>query len=77
MSQKRLPNEQKNLAERIGLASRYYIKNILSSDQLIPEDAKTELTKESLVNLLQLNAIEVAMQLMVEDFTVFRMIGEG
>lgn len=29
-----------------------------------------------MVSLLQLNAIEVAMQLMVEDFTVFRMIGE-
>ena len=64
------------MAERIGLASRYYIKNILSSDQLIPEDAKAELTKESVVNLLQLNAIETAMQMMVEDFTVFRMIGE-
>jgi hypothetical protein len=74
--QKRLPNDQTNLAERIGLASRYYIKNILSSDQLIPDEAKNELTKESVVNLLQLNAIEVAMQLMVDDFTVFRTIGK-
>ena len=74
--QKRLPNDQTNLAGRIGLASRYYIKNVLSSDQLIPDEAKNELTKESNVNLLQLNAIEAAMQLMVEDFTTFRMIGE-
>ncbi|TRY80967.1 hypothetical protein TCAL_12515 [Tigriopus californicus] len=72
--QKRLPDEQTNLAERIGLASRYYIKNILSSEQLIPEDAKAELNKEAQVNLLQLNAIEAAMQLMVEDFTIFRSI---
>ncbi len=72
--QKRLPNDQCNLAERIGLGSRYYIKNILSSDQLIPEDGKSELTKESSVSLLQLNAVEVAVQLMVEDFTVFRAI---
>ncbi len=72
--QKRLPNDQTNLAERIGLASRYYIKNILSSDQLIPDDAKAELTKESVVSLLQLNAIELAVQIMVDDFTVFRSI---
>ncbi len=37
---------------------------------------RSELTKESVVNLLQLNAIEAAVQLMVEDFTVFRSIGE-
>ena len=33
--QKRQPDDQTNLAERIGLSSRYYIKNIMSSDQLI------------------------------------------
>ncbi len=40
MRQKRLSNDETNLAERIGLASRYYIKNIVASDQLIPDDAK-------------------------------------
>ncbi len=77
VKQKRLSEHQTNLAERIGLASRYYIKNVNSSEQLIPEDAKTELVKESVVNLLQLNPIETATQLMVEDFTVFRMIGKA
>jgi len=74
VGQKRLPDTQTNLAERIGLASRYYIKNLMSSDQLIPEDVSSELAKESSVNLLQLNALEVAIQLMVEDFTIFRQI---
>ena len=36
----------------------------------------SELLKEAEVNLLQLNAVEAAMQIMVEDFTVFRQIGE-
>jgi len=30
--------------------------------------------KEATVNLLQLNPVEVATQLMVEDFTIFRQI---
>ena len=69
---KTLHPETTNLAERIGLASRYYIKNVMSSDQLIPEDVATELAKESKVDLIQLNPLEVAIQLMVEDFTIFR-----
>jgi len=55
--------------------TRYYIKNVMSSDQLIPEDSISELSKESQVHLLQLHAMETATQLMVEDFTIFRQIG--
>ena len=57
--------------------SRYYIKNVMSSDQLIPEDSISELVKESQVHLLQLHAMETATQLMVEDFTIFRQIGKS
>jgi hypothetical protein len=32
-----------NLAQRIGLASRYYIKNVQSNQQLVPEDLSSEL----------------------------------
>ena len=46
----------------------------MSSDQLITDDAKAELTKESIVHLLDLNPMETAVQLMVEDFTIFRQI---
>lgn len=87
--QRRQPEAQTNLAEKIGLASRYYIKNnmvcllfaiclyyeffssffflvkLQASDQLITEDAKTELVKESQVHLLDLNPMETAAQIMV------------
>ena len=62
------------LAERIGLASRYYIKNVQSSESLLPDEAVGDLVKDAHVNLLQLNPVEVSTQLMVEDFTIFRQI---
>merc|ERR1719295_2577415 len=74
VSAKTLHPNTTNLAERIGLASRYYIKNVMSSEQLIPEDVAAELAKESKVDLIQLNPLEVAIQLMVEDFTIFSQI---
>jgi len=72
--QKRLAESTCNLAQRIGLASRYYIKNISNSQQLVPEELSSELQRESVVGLLQLNPVETATQLMVEDFTIFRQI---
>merc|ERR550519_1449793 len=72
--QKRLADGMCNLAQRIGLASRYYIKNVASSQQLVPEELSSELQRESHVTLLQLNPMETATQLMVEDFTIFRQI---
>ena len=74
IGQRRQPDDITNLAERIGLGSRYYIKNITSSDQLVPDDSKTEMVKESIVHLLDLNPMETAAQIMVEDFTIFRQI---
>ena len=74
VKQRTLPDPLQNLAERIGLASRYYIKNKNSSETLLPDDAVNDLTKENHVNLLQLNPVEVSTQLMVEDFTTFRQI---
>jgi len=72
--QKRQPDDQTNLAERIGISSRYYIKNRMSSDQLITDDVEKELSNESVIHLLDLNPMEAAMQLMVEDFTTFQSI---
>ena len=72
--QRRLADRFDNLAQRIGLASRYYIKNIQSNQQLVPEDLSSELQRESVVNLLNLNCEETGTQLMVEDFTLFRQI---
>ena len=74
VKQRRLPDTLQNLAERIGLASRYYIKNVQSSESLLPDEAVGDLVKDAHVNLLQLNPVEVSTQLMVEDFTIFRQI---
>ncbi|MCP3666027.1 MAG: hypothetical protein GY696_26610, partial [Gammaproteobacteria bacterium] len=74
VKQRTLPDALKNLAERIGLASRYYIKNIQDSEALLPDEYTQDLQKESLVTMLQLNPVEVSTQLMVEDFTIFRQI---
>ena len=74
--QKLQPDDQTNLAERIGISSRYYIKNRMSSDQLITDDVESELSKESIIHLLDLSPMEAAMQLMVEDFTTFQSIGK-
>ncbi|CAB4069754.1 RAPGEF2 [Lepeophtheirus salmonis] len=74
VKQRRLPDALQNLAERMGLASRYYIKSVGCSETLLPDDAAAELQKDSSVSLLHLNSVEVATQLMVEDFTIFRQI---
>ena len=56
VKQRTLPDPLQNLAERIGLASRYYIKNKNSSESLLPDDAVNELVKEATVTLLQVSA---------------------
>lgn len=53
---------------------RYYLKNNHSTDPLIPDEMIGELLKESQITLLQLNAPEVAWQLTLGDFKVFREI---
>ena len=70
----RMPDGLPNLAQRLRLATRYYIKNVSLSQQLVPEEMSGELLKESNVSLLHLTASETATQLMVEDFTIFRQI---
>merc|ERR1719334_2155639 len=74
VKQRRLADATVNLAQRIGLASRYYVKNVAISQQLVPEEISGQLLAEASVNLLQLTPEETATQLMVEDFTVFRQI---
>ena len=73
-TRQRLQNLIYVLAERIGLASRYYIKSKNSSESLLPDDNVNDLVKDSVVSLLHLNPVEVSTQLMVEDFTIFRQI---
>ncbi|KAH7981425.1 hypothetical protein HPB49_024005 [Dermacentor silvarum] len=74
IKQRRLPEQMQNLAEKIGLSSRYYLRNNASTDPLVPDDMAIELLRESLVTFLQLNSVEVATQLTLEDFSIFRQI---
>lgn len=46
----------------------------MSTDSLVPDELRGELIKESQISLLQLNSAEVASQLTLEDFKVFREI---
>ncbi|XP_059489426.1 rap guanine nucleotide exchange factor 2 isoform X2 [Neocloeon triangulifer] len=74
IKQRRLLDTLANLAERIGLSSRYYLKVTNSTEPLVPDEMANDLIRESSVNFLQLNAVEVAIQLTLQDFNIFRQI---
>ncbi|KAG8224992.1 hypothetical protein J437_LFUL006003 [Ladona fulva] len=74
IKQRCLPDTLQNLAERIGLSSRYYLKTNGSTETLVPDELAPELIRESQVHFLQLNAVEVATQLTLQDFSIFRQI---
>ncbi|KAI6233865.1 RasGEF domain-containing protein [Aphelenchoides fujianensis] len=59
IKQRRLPDDMHNLAERIGLSSRLYLKNNLKSETLIPDELASDF---------------VAIQLTLQDFDVFSSI---
>lgn len=74
IKQRRLPDQLQNLAERIGLSSRYYLKTNGITETLVPDEMAPDLVRESSVHFLQLNANEIAIQLTFQDFCVFRAI---
>ena len=74
IKQRRLQDQLQNLAERIGVASRYYLKNNQSTETLVPDELAGELMRESQVHFLHLNAVEVAVQLTLQDFAIFTQI---
>ncbi|XP_067008888.1 rap guanine nucleotide exchange factor 2 [Anabrus simplex] len=74
IKQKQLPDQLQNLAERIGLSSRYYLKTKGVTETLVPDEMAQELVRESQVHFLHLNAVEVAIQLTLQDFSIFRQI---
>ncbi|XP_046742541.1 rap guanine nucleotide exchange factor 6-like isoform X7 [Diprion similis] len=71
---RQLPDNLQNLAETIGLSSRYYLKTKGVSEILVADDQAPELIRESQVHFLHLNAVEVAIQLTLQDFSIFRKI---
>jgi Rap guanine nucleotide exchange factor 2 len=52
VKQRTLPDQLQNLAERIGLASRYYIKNKNSSESLLPDETVADLVRIFLIPIL-------------------------
>lgn len=60
------------LSFSLPLCARYYLKNNMSTDTLVPDEMSSELTKEGLVNFLQLNTTEIAAQLTLRDFQMFQ-----
>lgn len=74
IKQRRLPEQLQNLAERIGLSSRYYLKTNGITETLVPDEMASELIRESFVHFLQLNANEISIQLTLQDFSIFRQI---
>ncbi|XP_040503185.1 rap guanine nucleotide exchange factor 6 isoform X8 [Gallus gallus] len=74
IKQRRLPDQFSKLADRIQLNGRYYLKNNMETETLCSDEDAQELLKESQISLLQLSTIEVATQLSMRDFELFRNI---
>ncbi|XP_069508634.1 rap guanine nucleotide exchange factor 6 isoform X3 [Ambystoma mexicanum] len=74
IKQRRLPDQFSKLADRIQLNGRYYLKNNMETETLCSDEDAQELLRESQITLLQLSTIEVAAQLSMRDFDLFRNI---
>ncbi|XP_041520106.1 rap guanine nucleotide exchange factor 6 isoform X9 [Microtus oregoni] len=74
IKQRRLPDQFSKLADRIQLNGRYYLKNNMETETLCSDEDAQELLKESQLSILQLSTIEVATQLSMRDFDLFRNI---
>ncbi|KAJ4929513.1 hypothetical protein JOQ06_018537 [Pogonophryne albipinna] len=74
IKQRRLPDQLSKLADRIQLNGRYYLKNNMKTETLCSDDDAQDLLRESQITLLQLSTMEVAAQLSMRDFELFRNI---
>ncbi|XP_053528725.1 rap guanine nucleotide exchange factor 6 isoform X8 [Artibeus jamaicensis] len=74
IKQRRLPDQFSKLADRIQLNGRYYLKNNMETETLCSDEDAQELVKESQLSLLQLSTVELAAQLSMRDFDLFRNI---
>ena len=74
MKQSRIADTTDDLANKIALNARYYLKPNRVSDVLITDEVAKVIYQESRVCLTQLSPEEVAIQLTLDDFGVFRSI---
>lgn len=58
----------------LNLKYRYYLKTNDVTETLVTDEIAADMMRESTVSFLQLNAAEVALQLTVQDYGVFRQI---
>uniref|UniRef100_A0A914GUX5 Rap guanine nucleotide exchange factor 2 n=1 Tax=Globodera rostochiensis TaxID=31243 RepID=A0A914GUX5_GLORO len=74
--QGRLPDSASNLAERIGLNARLYLRDLRRPEEsnLLPDELIPELFKQTRLTLYTLNAQCIAAQLTLQDFAVFATI---
>ncbi|KAL3119674.1 hypothetical protein niasHT_006760 [Heterodera trifolii] len=74
--QGRLPDSAANLAERVGLNARLYLRDMRRPDEsnLLPDELVPELVKQTRLTLYTLNAQCIAAQLTLQDFAVFAAI---
>jgi Rap guanine nucleotide exchange factor 2 len=75
IKQKRLPDQMNNLAEKLPLNARYYLKNNKSQEQFLSDSiAVDELIKDASIQFLQLDPLELSAQLTLRDYCVFKSI---
>ncbi|NP_001087405.1 Rap guanine nucleotide exchange factor 2 L homeolog [Xenopus laevis] len=74
IKQRRLPDQLSKLADRIQLSGRYYLKSNMETETLCSDEDAQDLLRESQISLLQLSTIEVATQLSMRNFELFRNI---
>lgn len=76
IKQRRLPEAANNLAERVGLNARLYLRDLQKGDStLLPDELIPEVLKQARLTLYTLNAQCIATQLTLQDFAVFASIG--
>lgn len=64
-----------NLAEKLPLNARYYLKCNTSPEQFLSDSASVEeLIKDSNISFLQLDPLEIAAQLTLRDYCLFKSI---
>ncbi|XP_058887344.1 rap guanine nucleotide exchange factor 2 isoform X4 [Acipenser ruthenus] len=74
IKQRRLPDQLSKLADRIQLSGRYYLKNNMETETLCSDEDAQDLLRESHISVLQLSTVEVATQLSMRNFELFRNI---
>ena len=75
IKQKRLPDQLNNLADKLPLNARYYLKSNVSPEQFLSDSlAVEELIKDANLNFLQLDPLELSAQLTLRDYCIFKSI---